>query len=405
MSKRTWTNSVAILALAVLPVGAPGQHVHPPEPGRIGVDWGVQATGLLTHATPAVAGRDLTEVYVTQPNLFLHLNIFENRLRFTGTLNFEGLTLAGGELNAGTWGEGYVDRRHPHTYLHEAMFTAGERYRGTELSLSAGRGFVPFGTDDPMVRPFVKFPANHHLAQILERVVLIGAVRHGPVLLEAGVFNGNEPLGPGDVGDLARFGDSWAGRLSVLPIVGMELQVSHAQVTSPEVPTGGGLDQSKWSVSARYERNGLYGLLEWARTAELRGSREAYALPSVLGEAAWFGGPWRLAVRAERTRRTEDERTDSNFRTPWPHADGHVFGFTDWQIYSGSVARAIALGSLRALPFIELSHQQPEPHTQPTLFDPGELYGSNRLWSLNLGIQVGTGMRHSRMGRYGAAAN
>lgn len=403
MSNRKRNTLAVALLLAMSPAAALAQHDHPPEPPLIGIHWGAQAVGLLTHATPAEAGRDLTEGYLTQPNIFLHMNTLQDRLRLTGTLNLEGLTLQRGELNAGTWGEGYVDRRHPHTYLHEAMLTAQENSGATEFSLSAGRGFAPFGTDDPMVRPFVKFPANHHLSQILERIVLIGAVRHGPVLLEAAWFNGNEPLDPEDLGDFERFGDSWAARLSVLPIDGVELQVSHANVTSPEVPLGGGLDQAKWSVSARYETESIYALAEWARTAELRGDAEAYALPSILAEAAYFTGPWRFALRAERTKRTEDERTTSLFRSPWPHSDGHVFGFTTWQIYSGAVSREFRLGTLRAAPLVEVSHQRPQPHSRPSLFDPDELYGSTRLWSFNLGLQLGAGLRHSRMGRYGAA--
>ena len=70
-----------------------------------------------------------------------------------------------------------------------------------ELSLSVGKGFVPFGTDDPIVRPVIRYPVNHHLAQILERAVIIAAARHGPAGIEAALFNGDEPerraSGPG----------------------------------------------------------------------------------------------------------------------------------------------------------------------------------------------------------------
>ena len=84
-----------------------------------------------------------------------------------------------GELAPGMWGEGFVDRRHPHTYLHELVLAAddllGAADGATRISLSAGKGFAPFGTDDPMVRPFLRYPVNHHLAQILERAVAIAA--------------------------------------------------------------------------------------------------------------------------------------------------------------------------------------------------------------------------------------
>ena len=85
-----------------------------------------------------------------------------------------------------TWGEGFIDRRHPHTYLHELMFSfddlLGKVDGAARLSLAAGKGFAPFGTDDPMVRPVLRYPVNHHLAQILERAVAILGVSSGPVM-------------------------------------------------------------------------------------------------------------------------------------------------------------------------------------------------------------------------------
>ena len=71
---------------------------------------------------PALLGRDATEGYLTQPNVLGVLR--RGPLTLTGTLNFEGYTLRRGELNAGIYGEGYVDRRHPHTLVHEVMLVA-----------------------------------------------------------------------------------------------------------------------------------------------------------------------------------------------------------------------------------------------------------------------------------------
>jgi hypothetical protein len=113
------------------------------------------------------------------------------------TLNLEGLTLTRGELTLGAQGEGYVDRRHPHAYVHEAVLSLERRFGVTATSVSAGRGFVPFGSDDPMVRPFVKYPANHHLAQMPERLVAIGAVSGRAFTLEGATFGGDEPTSPG----------------------------------------------------------------------------------------------------------------------------------------------------------------------------------------------------------------
>jgi hypothetical protein len=38
------------------------------------------------------------------------------------------------------------------------------------------------------------------------------------------------------------------------------------------------------------------------------------------------------------------------------------------------------------------------------VFDPATFYGAARLWSFSLGVRLGAGMTHSRMGRYGVAA-
>lgn len=174
-----------------------------------------------------------------------------NVFTFNGMLNFEGLTIERGELSPGIWGEGYIDRRHPHTYLHEAVVSAQtpREVLGGTASLTFGKGFASFGTDDPMVRPFIKYPVNHHLAQILERVVLIGAIRRGPLTAEYSRFNGDEPQSPSDAPNLERFGDSWAVR-ATLHLNAAEIQSSMARVVSPENASGGGQDQRKVSVAA-----------------------------------------------------------------------------------------------------------------------------------------------------------
>jgi len=152
------------------------------------------ASGILegTRISPAINNRDLTEGYLSQPMLMGDALFPRYGLEFETTVDFEGLTLKRGELNPGMYGEGYVDRRHPHTYLHEVVGT-WERDFGSErtMSVTAGKGFAPFGSDDPMSRPFIKYPVNHHLAQILERAVVIGVARAGSMSLELARFNGD----------------------------------------------------------------------------------------------------------------------------------------------------------------------------------------------------------------------
>jgi hypothetical protein len=389
----------AALAAAALPWAVDGQS----PPPRISA----QATVLGTHASPAVDGAALTEGYLTQPIVHASWSAAGGALAVTGMLNFEGWTLDRGELNAGVWGEGYVDRRHPHTFLHELVATGTTSFAGFDASLAAGRGFPPYGTDDPMVRPFVKFPANHHLAQILERWFVTAAVRRGPLILEAGTFNGDEPTGPESLGELDRVGDSWALRATARPVEGIEAQVSRAFVASPEHVGGAGLDHRKWSVSARFERTvrgwPLYGLVEWARTDEYAAGESVYAFGSWLAEAATGRAGWRVAARVERTSRAEEERVGNAFRTRRPHGDENIVGATRWTGVSARVERTLTAGAFALTPFVEAGVVGVE-EIAGSSFSPAQLYGDDRLWSLSIGARLGVGTRHARMGRYGVAA-
>jgi hypothetical protein len=393
------------VAAALLPAPLLAQHEHQAEGNAF--LWGARAIGLVTHAQPGALGQDLTEGYLTQPSLSAHATL--GPVSFMGMLNFEGLTLKRGELNHGVWGEGYVDRRHPHTYLHEAVLTWSPELFGMGLSLSAGRGFAPFGTDDPMVRGFVKYPTNHHLAQILERTVMIGALRRGPVVVEAGVFNGDEPLSPSDVGTLDRFGDSWSARVTVAPADWLELQGSYADVTSPEQPFGGGLDHKGWNLSGRVSASTaagtLYGLVEVGRMGEFSGDREAFHFPTVLAEASYRFNDWQVAGRFERSDRPEEERLAQEFpfRSVRPATDNSILGTTRWTIGTIQVSRTLTFGRFRLEPLIEVARLSSHPNEEPAFFPPEDLYGSSKLWSFSAGVRNSVGLAHTRMGRYGVA--
>src|SRR5919112_2871528 len=87
------------------------------------IRFGGNAVLAYTAVDPVPGGGSLGEVRLVQPTFVVHGGAWSNRLRFLSTLNLEGLTIPDGELTAGDWGEGFVDRRHPHTYLHEISFT------------------------------------------------------------------------------------------------------------------------------------------------------------------------------------------------------------------------------------------------------------------------------------------
>jgi hypothetical protein len=368
---------------------------------------GVQAVVAVFYADPVPGGKSLTELKLVQPLVMVHAAVPAAHLRFIGTLDLEGLTMPNGELAPGDWGESFVDRRHPHTYAHELLLVADDLLAATSsrLSLTVGKGFPPFGTDDPMSRPFVRFPVNHHLAQILERWVGIAAWEKGPITVEAGLFDGDEPERPGQWPRFGgRFGDSWAARVTLRPVAGLELQGSHASVASPEHRAGAGLAQRKWDLSARLTRpvagHAAYALVEWARTGEADGF---FHFSSLLAELAWSPGPHRVAYRIERTTRPEEERLFDPFRSERPHLDNQIFGTTRWTVHSFGYAVSVPVGALPAeiTPLAELSAGRVT--RIEGLFDPETFYGRSTFWSLTVGARIRLGMRMHRMGRYGAA--
>jgi hypothetical protein len=364
----------------------------------------VRATGhavpVWTAADPVPGGNSLSEARLVQPMFVLEAGAWDH-LRFLGTLNLEGATIDNGELTPGAWGEGFMDRRHPHTYAHELLLTLQDS--PNRFSLTAGKGFAPFGTDDPMMRPALRYPVNHHLAQILERAVVIAAARAGPIILEAGLFNGDEPEHPDQWPLLERFGDSWSGRLTGVPLPGVELQASYAHVHSPEHRPGEGTDQSKWSLSALWNRpiesQPVYGLLEWARTSEADGF---FVFDSFLAEGAWTPGRHRLYYRFERTERPEEERI-SQFRSRRPHLENSILGTTRWNIHT--LGYDVGLGwapGVRLRPLVEVSLGAVSK-VGGGLFDVEGLYGQSDFWALSLGLRIDAGAPMPRMGRYGPA--
>lgn len=312
-----------------------------------------------------------------------------------------------GELTPGGWGEGFNDRRHPHTYAHELMVSAvdllGERDGPVRLSLSAGKGFAPFGSDDPMSRPTLRYPVNHHLAQILERAVAMAGVRAGPVILEGALFNGDEPERPGQWPRWGRFGDSWSARLTGLPTSWLELSVSRARVHSPEHRPGAGTDAWKWHAAARLQRAAaggrLYALAEWARTEEAHGF---FVFRSVLAEAEWRRGPHRPYYRFEQSDRPEDLRKLDLFRSVRPHLENAILGTTRFTLHTVGygVERQAGLGALAVQPFIEATLGRARP-TMAGVLTPQILYGTSRVRSVTAGVRLSWGLAGHRMGRYG----
>ena len=390
-----------------------------PAAGNSGVSVaiGTRVIPLVTRATSTPSGRTLSEGYLSQPTIMAAMSAWW--LRAHATINLEGLTLRKGELVHGAWGEGFVDRRHPHAYVHELMVGAVAEQTAS-LSLFAGRGYVPFGSDDPMVRPFAGFPNNHHLAQILERLVIVASTRVGALVGEMAVFNGDEPLDASTPPLFRRFADSWAARLTLrgdrlaLPLAGMELFASFAGVTSPEFREGAGLDQRKAHVGLRIAgasspREGWalshYALAEWARTVDVDRGRSLYAFTSLLSEAALCHRAAGIAVRLEQSDRPEEERLVDLFRAARPATDNSIVGVTRWNTTTIAIGSpGVGFGVVRASPFLEVARVA-VTRASAGAFDPTLFYGSRNAWRLSAGARLGAGAAHRRMGRYGVAAD
>ncbi len=410
------------------------------------------ATGVVTRAAPAYNHRTFTELQLVQPVLMASYT--RRWVTLLGALNAEGYTLKRGELDAGIWGEGYVDRRHPHTLIHEAMatwqlpalFSTGGRAPTSRASTSraptpgaptstappsraptsrtptvlgvsfaAGRGFVPFGSDDPMMRPFDKYPVNHHYSQILERIQAIGATRvargEQALTVEGALFNGDEPAGPFHGPRWSRVGDSWAIRATGQLLRGVELSASEASVVSPELQQGGAFDHRQHHASFRFERanqrgDARYVLTEWARTDEITNGKTAFRYHTALveGQYGWRGASG--ALRLEHTERGEQTRLRDPFRSPLGHVDFQNLGVTQWRVITVALeapvltlGRSIVRTNLR--PFVEVARASPSPLHRPTVFEPADFYGASTLWSLSVGVRVHLGQMRSRMGRYG----
>ena len=404
---------------------------------------GAQAIPVGTIQSPAHADRTYREGYLSQPMVMATLSR-GNHIELYGMLDLEGLTLDRGELDAGIYGEGYIDRRHPHTYMHELVASAGGATKRVGYSVAVGKGFVPFGTDDPMVRPFEKYPVNHHISQVVERLLASLAVSSGPVLLEAARFNGDEPEYPSDFPNSGRLWDSWAGRVTLKPISELELQSSVARVKSPELATGGGLDQRKVNVSLRFESipstradsggqgvapmpmGGIAGmsgtsgmqmpdaandvwhqylLVEWGRSAEYAGSMQAFAFTTTLAEAEFSHAGVAFALRWERTERPEEERLADPFRTLRPANDFSIIGRTRWNVTSARLTGGIYQWPIGTIsPFIEVARQHATALARAQAFDPAGFYGSNTMWGTSVGLAITAGMIHRRTGQYGNSA-
>jgi hypothetical protein len=363
----------------------------------------IVSTSLDTDAGTAL---DATELYLTQPALMFNVESPGSRFTMRTTLNFEGVTQPDGELTAGGWGEGFLDRRHPHTLLHELMLSVNLwDVAGGALSISAGKGFAPYGTDDPMARPVVKYPTNHHLSQILERWTVNGVWINGGWSLEAAVFGGTEPVGPYDFSNIESFGDSWSARAARRfgagygPLAESELSASLGRVS--ESHDGQVEVTTLYNAAFRHERMYSFGTVYGLVEASMSEPEDTDGYFSVLGETRISFGAHQPYYRIEYATRPEYPReglpgTQEFFR--YDH-DAEAIGATRWLINIIGYGHELTGYPVSARPFLEVQHNRVSAERGG--IDPQDLFGRRSFWGLTAGFRVFLGGDPMRMGSYG----
>lgn len=215
------------------------------------------------------------------------------------------LLLAAGETADGV--NTLTDRQHPHDVFMELSASYSYRFTGKDsVFLYAGLPGEPaFGPPAFMHRPAAmaspEAPITHHWldsTHITFGVLTAGYV-HDHFKIEASRFRGREPDEKRwdiETGEL----DSTAVRLSWNPDRDWALQVSWADVTSPE-QLEPDVDYTKYSASALYTTNNLAGTFSFTGAFARKESSEDVTLDAWLAEASFQPGhgPWTIFSRFE----------------------------------------------------------------------------------------------------------
>ncbi len=218
-----------------------------------------------------------------------------------------------------------------------------------------------------MSRPFVRFPVNHHLAQIVERAELATGWRIGIVGLEGALFNGDEPENPGQWPNMSRFADSWAARVTLWPVRGLEVQGSLRLGSFPGAPPGMRGSTSRSGARRR-------GCSEWW---DARRSMACWSGPAPKRATTFSCSPrcWRKGRYSPdgtdsgtgssgRGGRKRNGYFDNLYRSPRPLLDNSIVGQTRWTLHTINYALQLSLaqGRFGVQPFVEFTFGHGERH-------------------------------------------
>jgi hypothetical protein len=256
--------SISVAALAQPPAGPPVDHQHHMPPDASGSPWTFMQDGVVVGLFNHQGGpRGGDEFKV--PNWWMGMftrDVGKSKLTFTTMLSLDPATVGKQgyreifQVGEAFHGRPLVDRQHPHDlFMQLAAVWRTPLSEKTGLTIAGG----PVG--EPALGPVAfmhrasaaenpSAPLGHHTLDSTHIAfgVVTAAVDHGPLVLEASLFNGREP-------DENRwnfdFGkpDSLSGRVWYKPSETWELQVSSGRLVEPEELERGNVVRTTASAS------------------------------------------------------------------------------------------------------------------------------------------------------------
>jgi hypothetical protein len=409
VTKVNFSGMPCLLALLMLMLMSVSAHAQL----RSALQVGAHATLSGTQTNAVAGGGTRRELQLERTMFVASSNALGGHLQLIGSFSLDRAVTDDGVLALGGWGGGFYDRHHPHDYVSEAVVSfGGEVGTGSSrphVSLSAGKGIVPFGPDNPMDRPALGTPANHDWSQIMERWFGAFAIRGERIAFEAAVFNGGAhghetPAGiPGEheahgectICDTTPSTTSGAARFTAWPRRWLEFRFSAAALRAPAHHPGAEGTHRMLNLTGSASRS--TGLGQLGAMVEVSNVQIDETYRSVLGEIELRNSRVRPYYRVERAERAEGAR--ENRFVAAPEIQEAAVGVTRWIINTLGVGVPVRFGSLLLEPVAEFGVARVSSVGDAPI-DIRALYRNRTLWSGLVAVRMMIGT-HRPMGRYG----